>query len=108
MTHPISRLFAVALIVQMFTASVTTTTAISLSVSGSASISVRDFMLLCLHSHSLVHKGVLQVPGLSWEQNIHLYFIVIVVDCFTVFPFIVYTTDPAFLSLVGVHLKVAL
>jgi hypothetical protein len=74
MTRPISRLFAVTLILQMFIASMTNKTAISLSVSRSASISVQDFMLF-LHCHSLVHKGVLQVPGLGWEQNTHLYFI---------------------------------
>lgn len=107
MTHPISRLYAVALILQMFIASMTNKTATSF-VSGSASISVQDFMLLFLHRHSLVHKGVLQVQGLSWEQYIHLYFIVNVVACFTVFPCIVYATDPAFLSPLGVLLKVTM
>jgi hypothetical protein len=92
----------------MFIASMTNKTAISLSVSGSASISVQDFMLLFLNCHSPVHKGVLQVPGLSWEQNIHLYFIVIVAACFTRLPYVVYATNPAFLSLLGVPLKVTL
>jgi hypothetical protein len=89
MTHPVSRLYAVALLLHNFIASIANKTAISLFVSVSASISVQDFMLLFLHCHSLVCKGVLQVSGLSWEQNIHLYFIVIVVARFTVLLYIV-------------------
>lgn len=108
MTHPISRLYAASLILQIFIASMTNKTAISLSVSGFVSISVQDFMSLFLHCHSLVHKGVFQVPGLSWEQNVHLYFIVIVVARITEFLYIVYATDPAFLSLLRVPLKVTI
>jgi hypothetical protein len=107
MTHPISRLYAVALILQMFIASMTNKTAISF-VCQRFRVYISQGFMLFLHRHSLAHKGILQVPGLSWEQNIHLYFIVIVVACFTVFPCIVYAMDPAFLSLLGVPLKVTL
>jgi hypothetical protein len=59
MTYPINRLFAVALILQMFmfvtSTRVTNQTAMQLSVICSASIPVQDFVLLFLHCRRLLH-----------------------------------------------------